>query len=260
MANYHLAASTGSRSSGQSAGAKSDYICREKKYKNRDDELVHSESGNMPNWATDSPREYWDTADTFERSNGRLYKEVEFSLMKEIPLDKQMNSVRLFVKDCTKGESLPYTLAIHKGKDENPHCHLMISERINDGVHRSKEKYFKRYNGKKIEEGGAKKSEVLKPKEWLRTIREKWEHHCNNMLERAGLSERVSCKSLSEQGVEREPQIHLGPNVKAMQSKGIVTDRGDIAKGIQERNEQIGGLVSRVQAIDEGMTRERVGW
>ena len=29
-----------------------------------------------------------------------------------------------------------YTLAVHRGKGENPHAHLMISERVNDGIER----------------------------------------------------------------------------------------------------------------------------
>ena len=44
---------------------------------------------------------------------------------------------------------MPYTLAIHKGEsrnpeDNNPHAHLVISERINDGQERSAETWFKR--------------------------------------------------------------------------------------------------------------------
>ncbi|MDE7981757.1 hypothetical protein PZE18_27145, partial [Escherichia coli] len=46
-------------------------------------------------------------------------------------------------------------------------CHLMISERINDGIERPAAQWFKRYNGKTPEKGGAQKTEALKPKAWL---------------------------------------------------------------------------------------------
>ena len=51
MAIYHLTVKTGSRYSGQSALAKSEYIEREGKYKHQDDERAHRESDNMPEWA-----------------------------------------------------------------------------------------------------------------------------------------------------------------------------------------------------------------
>jgi hypothetical protein len=71
----------GSRSSGQSAAAKFAYICREGRYadgkKTRVDkeELVHTESGNMPAWADKNPALYWQSADLYERANGRLFQQ-----------------------------------------------------------------------------------------------------------------------------------------------------------------------------------------
>ena len=53
----------------------------------------------------------------------------------------------------------PYTLAVHRGQGENPHAHLMISERANDGIERSREQWFKRYNSKDPEKGRAQTSE-----------------------------------------------------------------------------------------------------
>ena len=49
---------------------------------------------------------------------------------------------------------------------ENPHCHLVISERSNDGLERTAETWFKRYNGKAPERGGARKCSTSS-KEWL---------------------------------------------------------------------------------------------
>ena len=46
----------GSRSGGQSARAKADYIERAGRYEQDREELEHRESGNMPKWAKDDPR------------------------------------------------------------------------------------------------------------------------------------------------------------------------------------------------------------
>ena len=67
MAIYHLTAKTGSRSGGQSARAKADYIQREGKYARDMDEVLHAESGHMPEFV-ERPADYWDAADLYERA------------------------------------------------------------------------------------------------------------------------------------------------------------------------------------------------
>ncbi|PYA52565.1 DNA primase, partial [Serratia marcescens] len=90
----------------------------------------------------------------------------------ELTLDQQKALASEFAQHLTGAERLPYTLAIHAGGGETPHCHLMISERINDGIERPAAQWFKRYNGKTPEKGGAQKTEALKPKAWLEQTRE----------------------------------------------------------------------------------------
>ena len=156
MAVFHLKASFGSRAGGQSASAKSDYIEREGRYEKDGEELEHKEHGNMPEWAEDDPGKYWEAADEHERANGRLYSEVQFALPKELNEDERREAASSFAERLTGGERLPYTLAIHRGgaNGENPHAHLMFSERGNDGIERSGEQWFKRHNAKAPEKGG----------------------------------------------------------------------------------------------------------
>ena len=81
--------------------AKSDYIEREGKYERQDDELAHRESDNMPEWAEDDPRSYWEAADQHERVNGRLFREVEFALPKELNEGDQVEMAREFASKLT---------------------------------------------------------------------------------------------------------------------------------------------------------------
>ena len=157
MSLYHLNTSVGSRAGGQSASAKDDYIEREGRYEGDASELEHSESGHMPGWAEEDPHAYWEAADAHERANGRLFREVEFALPTELSGSERLEAAREFAHFLTDRERLPYTLAIHRGGGENPHCHLVISERSNDGLERTAETWFKRYNGKAPERGGARK-------------------------------------------------------------------------------------------------------
>ena len=227
MAVFHLKASFGSRSGGQSAVAKSDYIEREGRYEKDGEELEHKEHGNMPEWAEDAPGAYWEAADEHERANGRLYSEVQFALPKELgEAERRELAVEFAERVCSK-ERLPYTLAIHRGgaNGENPHAHLMFSERGHDGIERDAEQWFRRYNRKAPEKGGARKSRAAKAGDWLEKTRKAWEQTANRALERAGLAERIDGRSLADLRDEahragdleraadfsREPNVHLGP-------------------------------------------------
>ena len=255
MAIYHLTAKTGSRSGGQSAKAKADYIQREGKYARDMDEVLHAESGHMPEFV-ERPADYWDGADLYERANGRLFKEVEFSLPIELNLEQQRELVAEFAAHLTAGEKLPFTLAIHAGGGTNPHCHLMISERINDGIERPAELWFKRYNGPD-KEGGAQKSESLKPKDWLITTRKDWADFANSALKRAGFDDvSIDHRTLKAQGIERLAPIHMGANVIEMEAKGIRTDRADVALTIDTANAQIIDLQEYREAIDHERNRQ----
>ena len=227
MPVYHLKASFGSRAGGQSARAKSDYIEREGRYEKDGEELEHKEHDNMPEWAKDDPRSYWQAADDHERANGRLYSEVQFALPKELNEAERREVASRFAEGLTGGERLPYTLAIHRGgaNGENPHAHLMFSERGHDGIERDAEQWFKRYNRQAPEKGGARKSRAAKAGDWLDKTRKAWEQTANRALERAGHGERIDRRSLAERRDEayrsgdleqaaelsREPNVHLGP-------------------------------------------------
>ena len=145
---YHMAVRNGSRAQGSCARAAAAYIQRAAEYGRGEqaDELVYTESGHMPAWAEADPTTYWDAADLWERRNGQLFKGVEVALPLALTPEERQELAVGFAHYLTDAEQLPYTLAIHAGNGENPHCHLMISERGNDGVERDAEQWFKRYN------------------------------------------------------------------------------------------------------------------
>ena len=136
---FHLSFRSGSRAGGASGAAAFDYVTRNDKYDTEDrDPAIYTESDHMPSWAQDDPREYWDAADLYERANGRLYVSADFALPRELSVDDQIAFAREFAHELTDEEHLPYTLAIHEGRDQEghrtiPHAHLMFSERQTTG-------------------------------------------------------------------------------------------------------------------------------
>ena len=289
MAIYHLSTSVGSRAGGQSASAKDDYIEREGRYDRDRLEVEHVEHGHLPEWAEEDPHAYWEAADAHERANGRLYREVEFALPAELNEWERRDLAREFAQSLTSGERLPYTLAIHRGGGENPHCHLVISERANDGLARTAETWFKRYNGKDPERGGARKVSTSS-KEWLQSTREAWAEHANLALVRAGSEERIDHRSLGDRAEEareagdlgraaelgREPGRHLGPG-PAIEAKfhlgegesrssaaaeaGEIEDRNDrwanrwesVNRELSRVQEEMGQLMEELRGVERGI-------
>lgn len=258
MAIYHLNVKTGSKGSGQSAVAKSDYIGREGKYRSGKEELQSIAHGHMPEWAADAPRLYWQAADEQERANGRLYTQIEFALPIELAAAEQDKLAQAFAERLTGKLNLPYSLAVHKGRYDhrgkelsdgirgvNPHCHLIISERINDGVSRPAERWFRRANSQSPERGGAAKTEALKSRDWLCETRRIWQDMANESLARNGHKSRIDHRTLEAQGItDRLPQIHIGSATKEMHKRGIKTPRF-VRIEEQRRDSQIMAILNK---------------
>ncbi len=233
----HVNVKTGSRGTGQSAAAKYDYISRIGKYGAAcQDEVVHLESGSMPSFASSDARLYWAAADSHERSNGRLFRSLTAALPNSLDAAGRLDLARSFAAHVTGGE-LPYTLALHAGLSkeagvaDNPHLHLVFSERVNDGVQRAAEQWFRRAapKGGDPAAGGARKSERTRPRAWLEETRSAWAAAMNLAFDRAGVSERVTSESHAAQlarareagdAAEEErlllnpPSEHIGPAAK----------------------------------------------
>ena len=233
----HVNVKTGSRGTGQSAAAKYDYISRAGKYGAAcQDEVVHLESGCMPPFAASDARLYWAAADSHERSNGRLFRSLTAALPNSLDSAGRLDLARSFASHVTAGE-LPYTLAVHAGHSkkagvaDNPHLHLVFSERVNDGVARAAEQWFRRAASKGGDPaaGGAKKSERTKPRAWLDETRQAWAAEMNLAFDRAGVADRVTPESHATQlarareaGDAKEeerlllnpPSAHIGPAAK----------------------------------------------
>lgn len=212
MAIGRLSVGTGKKGK---ASPHAQYIAREGKYakpSNHEEKLEDTGYGNMPKWAEHNPNYFWQMADEHERKNGSTYREHVIALPRELDEYDRHELIKDWIAQEI-GEKHAYQYAIHNPPaldgDEQPHAHIMFSERTIDGVERDPDQYFKRYNSKNPEKGGAKKANTgMKPadrKVELKAMRDRWEKTCNAHLEQGLRSERISMKSLKEQGIQREP-------------------------------------------------------
>lgn len=204
---------TGQKGKGK---AHADYILRQDKYKSHADKLEKLElvgSGNMPQWAKDNPILFWEMADEMERKNGSVYREHIITFPREFTENEREEFVKEWVKK-ELGDKHPYTFAIHiplasDGKAQ-AHCHLMFSDRANDGIERGSDEFFKRYNPKAPEKGGAKKLntglDYTTRKQNLKDQRMRLQNQYNAYLERAGHTARVDLRNWKERGLTEQPR------------------------------------------------------
>ena len=235
------------------AGPHAAYIAREGEYAHRREKgeaLEACEAGNMPLWAQANPLEFWRAADAHERANGTTYREMEIALPRELSAAQRIELVREFVRQEI-GDRHAYQWALHvptaADGGEQPHFHLMFSERQVDGIDRDPEQYFKRYNAKAPEKGGARKGygpsagQTLTKAERaaeLKELRGRWEAMCNAHLERAGRAERIDMRSHADRGTGTEPETKQLPSQWRGQGRANVIEfrqaRAELAEARQE--------------------------
>ena len=223
--------------------------------------------GNMPAWAREDTAEFWRASDEFERANGNTYREYELALPRELARAAQIALVQRFVEQelgTTPAVSVGDSYCTASDGSEQPHVHLMFSDRQQDGIERGPEQFFKRYNAKNPERGGARKfsygANKAEAAQTYEGIRERWAKVQNLALEHAGSQARVDHRSLAEQGIHREPEVHRGPAVSGIEARGEVSQVGE------RQREQMAAREERREAVlEEARELERAprspsGW
>lgn len=234
------------------------YIARAGRYAHRleqGEKLEAVEAGNLPAWAQHDSLLFWQAADAHERSNGTTYREMEIALPRELDASQRIALVRSFVVQEI-GDKHAYQWAIHTplaaDGQAQPHLHLMFSERQVDGIERDPEQYFKRYNARNPEKGGARKGygphagHTLTRAERavdLKELRGRWQEMANKHLEQLGHSARIDMRSHAERGTG------LVPEMKQLPSQWRGEGRENVIEFRQARTEQVQATVLVCQIV-----------
>ena len=248
------------------------YIVREGQYAKRlerGERLEATEAGNMPAWAKAQPLHFWQAADAFERVNGTTYREMEIALPRELEPAQRAELVRAFVRQEI-GEHHAYQWAIHTpiavDGGEQPHVHLMFSERQCDGIDRDPDQYFKRYNAKAPEKGGARKGygpsagKTLTAAERaaeLKALRERWEVLCNEHLKMAGHGQRIDMRSYAERGIKLAPERKQLPSEWRGEGKAKVIELRAARRDAFNAHRELANVVPNFKAEIISLEAER---
>ena len=93
-------------------------------------------------------------------------------------------------------------------------------------------------------------SERWNSEEQLVKWRAAWADEMNLFLEQKGLDERIDHRSFADQGKDEQPTIHEGVAARAMEKKGIVSDRCELNRQIKRDN----ALLREIKAMVENLT------
>ena len=241
MAIFHMSFSNISAGKGRSAIASAAYRSGKKLFDQKEGRsyfyarAVMPESfiltpKNAPEWASDRERLWNEVERKDRRANSRYAKEFNVALPVELSEDEQKELLTKYVQENFVDEGMVADVAIHRDHPDNPHAHVMLTNRpFNpDGTWglKSKRENILDENGNKTYTGNSRFPRSRKvwlvdwdKKEKITEWRHNWAASVNQVLEQKNIPDRISEKSFIEQGIDDTPMQHEGINSKRYERK-----------------------------------------
>ena len=248
MALFHLSVTQTKRSAGQSAIASAAYRAGERLYSEYYGEYSdYTRKGGvicsdilLPSHA---PPEYadrqtlWNAVEKAERGkNAQLAYSFDIALQNEFSLEENIALARQFLLENFVSRGMVVDFAVHQPDREdggipNPHFHVLCPIRP-------------------IEQNGkwGLKQRLGSPKT-LEHWREAWAELCNAKFAEKGIDVRIDHRSYERQGVELLPTVHEGATVRAMEKKGIRTEKGEFNRWIKATNAVIRDIKKKIALL-----------
>ena len=261
---FHLSVKPISRAAGRSATAAAAYRAGAEIADHRTGEvhdytrkrdIVHSEilvPAGSPAWAEDREA-LWNAAEAAEkRKDARVARDYEIAIPKELTRDQGVELVRDFSQSLADRFGVAVDFNVHRDELRNwdgsekgyqgYHAHVLTSTRKlgreGFGDKAAIELSDTKRKSLGLSDGAAE----------IEKIRQLWEVAANRHLEQAEQAQRIDRRSLKDQGVDRDPTVHLGSHVTALERDGVPSRLGDINRQVMADG--------RVRAEDKRALRE----
>ncbi|WP_231867176.1 MobQ family relaxase [Acetobacter malorum] len=174
-------------------------------------------------WAQDRSA-LWNAAEAAEnRGNSTTAREWLAALPAELDADEQRALVQQFASELVTRFGVAADVSIHEpsrdGDQRNRHAHILTTTRTvgADGL------------GKKTRELDVKTTASAA----VEKMRQRWAELANSALEKAGQRERIDNRSYERQGIDKEPELHLGAKATKAKRAGLQHPRLDRARDRQ---------------------------
>ena len=276
MALFHFTVTQTKRSKGQSAIASAAYRSGEKLYSEyygeysdytRKRGVICSDILLPPH----APKEYadrqtlWNAVEKAERGkNAQLAYSFEISLQNEFSLEENIALAREFLFREFVSRGMTVDVSFHEkecedGGTPNPHFHFLcpIRPMEQDGTWGIKQRreYVLDEEGNRIRDANGKYVfNAVPTTDWgspetLEHWREAWAEMCNAKFAEKGLDVRIDHRSYERQSVDLLPTIHEGATVRAMEKKGIRTEKGEFNRWIKATNAVIRDIKKKITLL-----------
>ena len=277
MSLFHFHVTQISRSAGSSAIASAAYRAGEKLYSEYYGEtndyshktgVILSEILLPPQ----APEEYkdratlWNSVENAERrKDAQLAYSFDIALQNELTPEENIELARRFIREQFVAKGMIADYAIHapdkKNGIQNPHFHVMVPIRplAPDGTWGCKQHLVYRTDGngnRVIGANGKPMRDAVPTTDWgspetLEAWRAAWADMVNAKFAEKGLACRIDHRSNERRGLEELPTIHEGPAVRQMESRGIITEKGELNRWIKSTNVLITNLRKKAIALQE---------
>ncbi|MEC5141665.1 MobQ family relaxase [Pediococcus pentosaceus] len=177
---------------------------------------------NAPDWAKDRQKLWNEVEDKDRKANSRYAKEFNVALPIELSTEEQKELLTAYVQENFVNAGMVADVAIHRDNTDNPHAHVMLTNRpFNpDGTWglKAKTQYILDENGNKTftKSGFPRQKKIWlvdwDKKEKITEWRHNWATAVNKFLEAKNLLDRISEKSYEEQGIDEVATQHEGVN------------------------------------------------
>lgn len=276
MSLYHFHVDQISRGAGQSAVASASYRAGEKLHDSYyGEEQDYTKKGGvlyteilLPEHAPDRflDREtLWNEVESVEKHpSAQLAYSFNIALQNELTYEENLELARRFVQENFVAKGMIVDLALHDpdkkdGGISNPHFHVLSPIRpLNpDGTWGAKQhrEYILDENGERIRDEKRKfKFNAIPTTDWgkpetLLQWRKNWADLVNKKFEEKGIPDRIDHRSYMDQDLDQIPTVHEGPVVRAMEAKGICTEKGDWNRLIKATNSLISSLRKHLKEL-----------
>lgn len=210
----------------------------------------------------------WNAVEKAERGKkAQLAYSFDIALQNEFSMQENIDLARQFLLDNFVSRGMLADFAVHQPDKEdggisNPHFHVMCPIRPIEpdgrwGNKQRREYVLDEHGERVLDEAGNYVFNAVPTTDWgkpetLEVWRQAWADLCNAKFAEKGLDRRIDHRSFARQGVEQIPTQHEGPTVRAMEAKGIRTDKGDLNRFIRKTNALLREAKEKIAAL--------IGW
>ena len=210
----------------------------------------------------------WNEVEKVEKNaKAQLAYSFDIALQNEFSIEENIDLARQFLLENFVNRGMVVDFAVHSPDKEdggisNPHFHVMCPIRPIEpdsswGKKQRREYVLDEHGERVLDEAGNYVFNAVPTTDWgkpetLEAWRQSWAEMCNTKFAERNLDCCIDHRSFARQGVEQLPTQHEGPTVRAMEAKGIRTDKGDLNRFIKKTNALLREAKEKIAAM--------IGW